>query len=281
VVDTGIVGTRPEFPNSKRAGHWVAQGDQPWTDWEGHGTMCACIAAGTRAAGGSFDGVAPDAKIIACKTRFFELELAAIYDMLTDRVNQGEVIVATISFGRKVGAPPPVPGNNKFIDALDDAIAAGVHVFFSAGNNHKLAGGAPDACNPNSIWLHKSRADVMAVATCNLQEAMWYYSSRGPGQHFGDPNTNRKPDVTAPTPRNGEIVYGGGIQVLPNGWGTSGACPQAAGLAALLLALEPSTSRADLFNLIRETARGLGHGPACEGAGMIDCAAAVAALLTT
>jgi serine protease AprX len=275
VVDTGVEGSRPEFPQTKRAGSWQPQGHQPWTDWQGHGTMCACIAAGTRASGGVFDGVAPDAQIIACKTYFYDSELAAIYDFLTDRARGGETIVATNSFGRKTGTPPPRPQDSDFIAALDEAIGAGIHVFFSAGNNHARAGGDPDACHPNSVWLHKSRADVMAVATCRLDESMWYYSSRGPGQFFGEPGTNEKPDVTAPTPRNGRVVYGNGIRTLANGWGTSGACPQAAGLAALLLSVRPHMTREQLFGKIAYSARDVGHLAHCQGAGVIDCEAAL------
>jgi len=278
VVDTGIDGTRPEFPVSKRAGDWTPPGDTPWTDWEGHGSMCACIAAGTKAGGGVFNGIAPDAQLIACKTRFYDSELTLIYDYLTSRAKDGERIVATNSFGTRTGTPPPVPAHSDFPDALTDAINAGVIVCFSAGNYHDLAGGAPTACDPNSIWLHKCRDDVLTVATCDLTDTMWYYSSRGPGQHFGDPGTNEKPNVTAPTPKNGRVVYGGGISRLPNGWGTSGACPQVAGLAALLLAKNPALNRSQVFNAITSTATDIGHGVRCQGTGRIDCARAIASI---
>jgi serine protease AprX len=56
---------------------------------------------------------------------------------------------------------------------------------------------------------------------------MWYYPAAG-GPALRRSGTNGKPDVTAPTPRNGKVVYGGDLKVLPDGWGTSGACPQAA-----------------------------------------------------
>lgn len=278
VVDTGIDGTRSEIPASKRKGSWQPIGDTPWTDWNGHGTMCATIAAGTKAAGGAFDGVAPDAGVVACKSYFYDSELAAIYDFLIAAVDHYPDIriVATNSFGLNTGTPPPPPATTDFPDALAEAITRGIAVFFSAGNNHELAGGQPAACDPNSIWLHKSRADLMAVATCDLDAAMWYYSSRGPGQHFGDPNTNRKPDVTAPTPQNGRIVYGGSVVTLANGWGTSGACPQAAGLAALLWSKQPALSVAALQNAIRNGAVALGHGDRCEGDGRIDCVASLA-----
>jgi serine protease AprX len=278
VIDTGIDGSRPEIPAAKRKGSWQPIGDTPWTDWDGHGTMCATIAAGTRAAGGVFDGVAPDAGVVACKTYFFDSELAAIYDFLIAAVDRYPDIriVATNSFGLKTGTPPPPPATADFPDALAEAITRGIAVFFSAGNNHQLAGGQPAACAPNSIWLHKSRAGVMAVATCDLNSDMWYYSSRGPGQHFGDPNTNRKPDVTAPTPQNGRIVYGSSVVTLANGWGTSGASPQAAGLAALLWSKQPALSVAALRDAIRNGAVSLGHGDRCEGDGKIDCVASLA-----
>ncbi len=275
IVDTGVDGSHPEFPATRRSGGWAIPGDDPWTDYQGHGTMCACIAA---AGGNRYQGVAPEAKLMPCKTRFYDSELGLIYDALSARAAAGERIVASNSFGRKIGTPPPDPTESDFLPALDDAVAAGVVVVFSAGNNHALAGGVPAGCNPTSIWLHKCRADVAAVATCDLDRAMWYYSSRGPGQHHGQLATNQKPDVTAPTPRNGKVLYGPSERVLANGWGTSGACPQVASLAALILSRDPALDHAGVFDLIRDTAIAMGHGHNCEGRGLIDCYAALAAM---
>ena len=277
VVDTGVDGSRPEFPVSKRLLGWAPPNENPWTDWEGHGSMCACIAAGTNASGGVFNGVAPESDIIACRTHLYDSELTLVFDYLAGLSADGRTIIASNSYGLGVGqAPsPPSPGST-FPDALEDAIRAGVHVFFSAGNNHALAGGDAADCHPNSVWLHKSRADVMAVATSDLDDNMWYYSSRGPGQFSGQPNTNRKPDVTAPTPKNGRVVYGDRLRVLADGWGTSGACPQVAGLAALLLSKNPNLDRPSLFTAISDGARSMGFGGDCEGAGLIDCVASLA-----
>jgi serine protease AprX len=276
VVDTGIDGSRPEFPAGKRRGQWAPLDQDAWRDYRGHGTMCACIAVATRSHGGEFDGVAPDAGLISCRTRFFDSELATIYDYLIDRVEQDEMlVVVTNSFGIRTGSPPPPPEDSDFVPALEEAIGKGIKVFFSAGNNHVLVKGKPDECHPNSIWSHKCREDVMVAATNNLNGEMRDYSSRGPGQFYGQPGCNSKPDVTAPTPANGRILYGSAIRVLPKGWGTSGASPQVAGLAALLLSLDDSLTRSQLFDHIRTTARSLGNGATCEGSGQIDCAAAV------
>lgn len=187
-----------------------------------------------------------------------------------------EELVVINSFGIKTGVEPPLLIDKDFPSALKDAIAAGIHVFFSAGNNHTMVQCTDDPCAPNTIWEHKSYSDVAVTAACDLNGDVWHYSSRGPGQYYGDLGTNQKPDVTAPTPKNGLIVYGNEAKVLRRGWGTSGACPQSAGLAALLLSDsdEGRLGSMDLFHLIRSTAVDLGHDADCQGAGMINCLAA-------
>lgn len=278
IVDTGINGNRPEFSPARRSAYgWAPEGESAWEDYKGHGTMCATIAAGSRSGGGEFDGVAPEATIMACRTYFYDTELTAIYQLLRDRALDGEVIVASNSFGVKTGSAPPPPDVD-FLDAMREAIDAGVFVVFSAGNYHELTGGGDADCGPTSVWGYKCREDVLAVATCKLDRSMWSYSSRGPGQFDGVSGHRRKPDVTAPTPQNGRILYGDSIVTMPFGWGTSGACPQVAGLAALLRAKRPDASRHDLQDIIRNTSAGLNVAYECCGHGVIDCNSAVAAI---
>jgi serine protease AprX len=59
-------------------------------------------------------------------------------------------------------------------------------------------------------------------------------------------------------------------------WGTSGACPQVAGLAALLISRDPDLTPDDIREVVRSTARRLPGKPQnCVGAGIIDCAGAI------
>lgn len=274
VVDTGIDGARLEFRERNRIG-WADVGTDAWTDWEGHGTMVACVAAGSRKLGGDFDGVAPDAMIVSCRTNFFDSQLAACYDFLVDLAHQGHRIVAINSFGTITGIPPEAPVDSDFLSALDDALRSNIVVVFSAGNYHGLTGASDSDLGPNSIWLHKSRADVLTVAACGLDGKVLPHSSRGPGQWFGQENTSFKPDVMAPSPVRGRVLYGSEAQILENSWGTSSACAVVGGLAALILSVRPDLSAEAVLEIIRLTARPWGNGATCEGRGLVDCVAAL------
>jgi serine protease AprX len=275
VVDSGIAGTRPEFPQAKRIGQWSPAGRDAWTDSFGHGTMCACIATATRAGGGEFDGVAPDASLIACRTSWVDSELATIYDFLGDFAEtHGSPVIASNSWGYQSGTPPPTGRPDDFPAALNDALARGVIAVFSAGNYHELAGGVPDECQPTSIWEHKCREDVLTVANSRPDGSMWSTSSRGPGQWFGQAGMDSKPDVNAPTPPNGRVLWGANVASLPDGWGTSGACPQVAGLIALALS-HGSKDRDAIFTAIRESSITVGLDASCQGTGRIDCRGAL------
>jgi serine protease AprX len=278
IVDTGIDGTRPEFPASRRMGGWSPGGEDPWSDWLGHGTMVACIAAGRQDGPGTFNGVAPDAQLIACRTEFYDTELTAIYDHLTELARTGQRVVASNSFGIVSAWPPSPEESLDFPAALADAIEAGVAVVFSAGNNHVLAQGGPEDDHPNTIWLYKARADVLTVGACKPDGRMWPYSSRGPGQDHELDGNGAKPDVVAPTPPGGMVAYGSQLHTFRNGWGTSGACAEAAGLIALLWSCRPELSSDELFEIVRSTARPIAAGINSQGSGCIDCAAAMGAL---
>lgn len=270
VVDTGVEGRRAEFPDWKRRGSWQVGASRPFTDPFGHGTMCAVIAAGSRSAGGRFSGVAPEAGLIACRTRFFDSELAAIYDHLVALVRASPELrlVVTNSFGRRFGHPAPSSGCD-FPAALAEALTLDMAVLFSAGNNHELAGGRPEHCHPGTIWHHKLRDEVFTVGACDLDGGIWSYSSRGPWARPG----SSKPDLVAPVPAQGLVAFGEEDRRFPDGWGTSGACPQAAGLAALLWTADPGLSAAALFAHMRAAALDLGRAPACQGRGRLDCLA--------
>lgn len=282
IVDTGVAGHMPEFPAAKRSplskGFRLAD---PWTDAVGHGSMCAAAAAGTTSSGGRYDGVAPDAQIMSLRTTLEATDLYLLYEWVINERRAGHFpgpVVLSNSYGLYICSASGVPEQHPYLEAIRTAVADGIPVFFAAGNNHRdVCGGDPASCEPNTIWSVNSIDDVLSVGTVNWDERMdageHANSSRGPGEWAA---TTSKPDCVAPT--YGEIVWGGGYQKM-EWWGTSGACPQVAGLAALLLNLDNGLTPARVYDTIRQTSRSIGLPRTCAGHGIIDCDAAVRQIL--
>jgi serine protease AprX len=285
IVDTGICGTMAEFSGAKQSEYrWADPGlGDAWTDQKGHGSMTGSIAAGSTAGGGRYNGVAPDAPIIACKTSFDDTELYQIYDYLIQLVNNGKIgrLVVNNSYGSYVCAAPDVSRDDPFPSIVALAVSKGIVVVFAAGNNHVVqCAHDPKECNPNSIWGANSMDEVLSVGTVNRNNRMdeppatageytHRDSSRGPGQLA---QSSQKPDCVAPT--YGEVMWGCFYMPM-EWWGTSGAAPQVAGLAALLLAKDPSLTPAQVQTIIRGSCVDIGLPATCAGAGLIDCLAAV------
>ncbi|MFN3232275.1 MAG: S8 family peptidase [Alphaproteobacteria bacterium] len=289
IVDTGICGSLMEFPQNKRSSIDLdtAFTGQHWSDIKGHGSMCATIAAGSKALGGRFDGVAPDATVLAARTTLSATDIYAIYDELIDAKRVGRIdgpLIISNSYGLYTCSPPStLPQDHPYMNIVLTALDEGAVVVFAAGNNHYdvLCGHDPQACEPNTIWAANSHDRVLSIGTVNENESNrdpatpHSNSSRGPGEWAQD---LPKPDCVAPT--YGRVVWGCGYRIM-DWWGTSGACPQVAGLAALILSVNPRLTPRRVGDIIRETCRPLEDAPSCVGHGIIDCEAAVKVALST
>jgi subtilisin family serine protease len=281
IVDTGVSSAMKEFPVARRSPYSksFAYTAGPWADTVGHGSMCAAIAAAGAADGGKYDGVAPDAMILSARTNLLSTDIYKLYDWVLSKKLSGEIsgpMVMSNSYGLYTCTPPPgLPQDHPYRQIVLDAVAAGIVVVYAAGNNHAagLCNNDPTKCSPNTIWGVNSMDEVLSVGTVNWDNRMdtgeHGNSSRGPGQWA---STHKKPDVVAPT--YGEVVWGSGYQVM-EWWGTSGACPQVAGLAALILGLDPTLTPAQVGDVIRGSCRDLHLPKSCAGVGLIDCEAAI------
>ena len=281
IVDTGICGSLKEFPKRSTIDLPTAFQGQHWTDVKGHGSMCGVIAGGSKAKGGRFDGVAPDATILAARTTLRSSDLFIVFDELTDLKRRGEIsgpLVISNSYGLYTcSAPDGLPEDHPYLDAVLGAVREGAFVVFAAGNNHYdvLCKHDPAACGPNTIWGVNSHDLVMSVGTVNESNSNrdpstpHANSSRGPGQWARE---FPKPDCVAPT--YGVVAWGCGYRLM-DWWGTSGACPQVAGLGALILSVRPHLQPAQVAEIIRSTCVPLDAPHQCVGAGLIDCHAAI------
>ena len=282
IVDTGIAGARPEFASRRRSPIDLDSEflGQHWIDPRGHGTMCAAIAAGSRMDGGRYDGVAPGATVLAARSTLKSTDLVDIYDELYRARVEGNIVgplVISNSYGLYVCAGPAIlPEDHPYMTSVLAAVKNGVFVCFAAGNNHHdECKHDPYACGPNSIWGPNSHDDVVSVGTVNRNltncdpVSPHVSSSRGPGEWA---RRTTKPDCVAPT--YGEVPWGTVYRSM-RWWGTSGACPQVAGAAALMLSVCPALTPWQVAQGILDTCSLLAEGKTCVGRGVLDCEAAV------
>lgn len=282
IVDTGIAGARLEFAAQRRSSIDLDSEylGQHWIDPRGHGSMCAAIAAGSQADGGRYDGVAPGATVLAARSTLRSTDLVDIYDELYRARSEGGIVgplVISNSYGLYVCASPAIlPEDQPYMTSVLAAIKSGIFVCFAAGNNHHdVCKHDPYACGPNSIWGPNSHDDIVSVGTVNRDlsncdpVSPHVNSSRGPGEWAGK---TTKPDCVAPT--YGEVPWGTVYRNM-SWWGTSGACPQVAGAAALMLSVCGTLTPLQVAQAIRDTCSLLPDGKTCVGHGVLDCEAAV------
>jgi subtilisin family serine protease len=238
-------------------------------DGENHGTACAGVACGNGVAGAS--GVAPQARLIPIRlsSGLGSQREAEAFKWAAD--NGADVI--SCSWGPQDGRwwnlndPQhnqtfPLPPSTRL--AIDHVVAngrggKGCVVLFAAGNGNESV--------DNDGYA--SYAKVIAVAACNDHGTRSVYSDFGkavwcafPSSDFGHPPFNQ-PDPLTPgiwtTDRVGDDGYnvgtiadGDAIGNFTNSFGgTSSACPGAAGVVALVLAVNPSLKWHEVKDLLK------------------------------
>jgi subtilisin family serine protease len=262
----------------------------------GHGTHTAGSAVGD-GAGGMQTGVAPGASILPVK--IFDSAggstLGRIWAAQQYCAESGARII-TMSLGLKGEIPAEYLRNDRF--NADGLRAAGVVLFNSAGNYHAEYNPPIEIGMTARIPAPWSADDVPSTSTGGVitvggsayrTDESFPEGSQGPvtwdqvGPWYDWPYVPGpgliKPDVTAPAM--------GIPSTLPDGYysgdtwtGTSMACPQVAGVAALMLQKNPTLSPAGIDSLLELTARDAGAAgkDPVFGAGVVDAFAAVQAV---
>lgn len=250
VVDTGVDPTHPDLAGNLWSGpggifgYDFSDGDPDPSDYHGHGTHVA----GTIAAVGNNNegviGVAPKAKIMAVKIFPWAYD-SVIYQALIWAADNGAKVLNNSwgPWGRRPSAP-------MLEAAVDYVYSKGGICVFAAGNNTDITSYYSPANHPRTI----------AVASTDSSDEISWFSN------YGD-----KTDVGAPGSDILSCRVGGGYYSEN---GTSMAAPHVSGLAALILANDPSLTFEEVRDCIKDSADNI---PVARsiGAGRINACSAM------
>jgi subtilisin family serine protease len=274
VIDDGIDIDHVEFAGS---GKIVAPQDmlprgpdpRPRLSTNNHGTACAGVAVANGSVGAS--GVAPAARLMPIRLQA-GLGSMAEAEAFRYAADQGADVISC-SWGPPDGewwnpddpvhqAVAPLPASTRL--AMDYAATQGrggkgCVLLYAAGNGNESVDNDGYASHPA----------VLAIAACNDRGRRAIYSDFGravwcsfPSNDFELPEANHPAPLTpgiwttdrsgAPGYNRGRAGEGDATGLFTNSFGgTSSACPGAAGVAALVLAMQPGLRRAEVADVLK------------------------------
>ena len=293
VFDEGVTSDHPDLPNSRQirlSGSNFGSGnvnDPSPTGDDNHGNACSGIIAATMNNNQGIAGIAPGSRIMPIRwdATTTSPEMA---DGIVFAVNNGATIISN-SWGYGTD-------NNNFIPAIVSAIQYAINnnvvVIFAAGNTAKH-----NSCSDNGFVTFPANANVNSLITVGASDRYDNQADYSPtnslidivapshkaypteaysplcggisGETFemwtidipGEDGYNSWPTSGIHPPSTGEELPGGGTNFLSytgRFGGTSHACPVVAGVAALILSLNPDLTPQDVFNLLISTADKVG-----------------------
>ncbi|MGG9970725.1 S8 family peptidase [Ferruginibacter sp. SUN002] len=234
-----LAGYTPRDPNGN---------GKPVGGGSAHGQACAGIVAATKDNNIGISGIAPLVKIVPVNIFYggeTQNDLAAAINWAW---NQGQADVLSNSWG--FGDP------SAYFDVIANAIqnaringrgGKGSIVVFASGNAYDRTARFPGNVN-----------GVISVGGVDKSGTLWNYSCGGASLDLVTPtgDVNNWGDVAA-TDRMGNNGYTSGNYTNTFG-GTSAACPQVAGVAALILSANSALNENEVANILRNTATDMG-----------------------
>jgi subtilisin family serine protease len=288
VLDEGVTSNHPDLPNTRQVrlpgSNFATGGNDPSPSGDSnHGNSCAGIIAASHGNEG-VAGIAPNCKIMPVRIPFGYVEVSVYADAITFAKDNGaDVLSNSWGFGTTNPNAHPV-----IVDAVSDATingrdGKGCVVVFAAGNNGYVA--FPSNVEVDGVLTvgasdrYDARANYSPISSTGswanqivgiVAPSHRAYSCDIPTETFevwtidipNNPGYNPvKDDDCGTLPVTGSTLPSSGTNYLAyTGYfgGTSAACPQVSGVAALILSVNPSLTQLQVANIIESTARKAG-----------------------
>lgn len=251
VLDHGVELNHPDLTNMYPLSYDTESGTSPSKVLGNHGTACAGIIGANGNNNIGISGIAPNCPIMS------------ISNSLVGSINSQQKRADGINFAWINGASVISNSWSSEVEyqIINDAITLALNngrnglgsvVIFSTGNEDRIVS-YPANSNPDIIA-------VGAMSPCGQRKSKNPISCDGEiwGSNYGKELDVVAPGVLIPTTdRQGALGYIN-IDFTPNFRGTSAAAPQVAGLAGLMLSVEPELSAREVNDIIEKTAKKVG-----------------------
>ncbi|WP_207481123.1 S8 family serine peptidase [Arenibaculum pallidiluteum] len=272
ILDTGVETSHPEFRNAAVRSASTSLVSTPWNDdATNHGTAVASVALARRD-GKGIVGVAPAAKLVGVKIGDPGSTIPLIAEGIRHAADNGAQVI-NVSFATN-GWSPALPADTALADALAYAATRSVLVF-AAGNEGLTV--------PNWLAMHLLGAGVrgsgIIVGSVDAANAPSAFSNK-PGAAAIDGAAAKNLFLMAP----GEaLTLATPALGYRTGSGTSFAAPAVAGAAALVKAMHPHLTSAQIVDILLRTAQDIGAAGADDntGRGLLRVDKALAPVGTT
>ncbi|MEJ7820685.1 MAG: S8 family serine peptidase [Chitinophagaceae bacterium] len=240
----------------------------------GHGEACAGIIAATQDNNIGIAGIAPNCMIVPVNIFYGGETTLDLSNAINWAWNQGQADVLSNSWGYGTSSQTET-GFDAIIQAIYNARTQGRNgkgsvVVFASGNGS------------TSVSFPANVQDVITVGAIQKTGTIWGYSNTGQEMDVVtvSGNTNLLGDITT-TDRMGSLGYETGNYTNTFG-GTSAACPQVSGVAALVLSVNSTFTEAQVRTLLQNTATDMGAigFDNSFGFGRVNACAAVIGALT-